>query len=465
MEDNNPYSIYKLEKTNRILSSKYIMRKKFKNFIEKQSLLSCNSKIVLGVSGGVDSMVMLHLFHVCGYSFEVAHCNFSLRAEESNCDEALVKKVCDEKGVKLHLKCFDTVGYAEKNKVSIQIAARELRYNWFSELCKNNGFTTVAIAHNKNDVVETMLINLTRGTGLKGLTGIKSSANGVIRPIIFAFRKQIEEFAHKEGVAYRNDSTNSQIKYARNRIRHNVIPELETINEGAVDNFYNTSIYLNSTWQAIEKMNGEFAKQSKVYKNDEVHYSISLLKGYPFRQVFMVEELTSYGFPPALVLDIEKSLSTQAGKIFYSSSYQLVRDREWLMLSKLDKTTKETEVEIDANVTRIEEPIALTFKSVDVTADFVIAKKSSAAVFNLGKLTFPLVLRPWHQGDWFVPFGMTGRKKVSDFLIDQKVPLHHKQNVYVLESGGQIIWVVGYRTDNRYRVNKECSKVLQVNVL
>jgi len=465
VEDNNPYSIYKLEKTNRILSSKYIMRKKFKNFIEKQSLLSCNSKIVLGVSGGVDSMVMLHLFHVCGYSFEVAHCNFSLRAEESNCDEALVKKVCDEKGVKLHLKCFDTVGYAEKNKVSIQIAARELRYNWFSELCKNNGFTTVAIAHNKNDVVETMLINLTRGTGLKGLTGIKSSANGVIRPIIFAFRKQIEEFAHKEGVAYRNDSTNSQIKYARNRIRHNVIPELETINEGAVDNFYSTSIYLNSTWQAIEKMNGEFAKQSKVYKNDEVHYSISLLKGYPFRQVFMVEELTSYGFPPALVLDIEKSLSTQAGKIFYSSSYQLVRDREWLMLSKLDKTTKETEVEIDANVTRIKEPIALTFKSVDVTADFVIPKKSSAAVFNLGKLTFPLVLRPWHQGDWFVPFGMTGRKKVSDFLIDQKVPLHHKQNVYVLESGGQIIWVVGYRTDNRYRVDKECGKIFQISML
>ena len=441
------------------------MRKKFKNFIEEHALLSHNSKIVLGVSGGVDSMVMLHLFHICGYYFEVAHCNFSLRGKESDGDEALVKKVCAEKGIKLHLNTFDTIGYAKKNKVSIQIAARELRYHWFSELCNDNGFTSVGIAHNKNDVVETMLINLTRGTGLKGLTGIKLSANGVIRPIIFAFRKQIEAFANTEGVLFRNDSTNSQTKYARNRIRHNVIPQLETINKGVVDNFYSTSIFLNSTWQAIEKMNNDFARQSKIFSNKEVHYSISLLKDYPFRQVFMVEEFTQFGFSPAHVLDIEKSLFTQAGKVFYSLTHKLVRDREWLMLTKLDHNIKLAEVTIDTSVTRIDEPIALTFKHVDVTSEFVIPKKRSSAVFDMGKLTFPLVLRLWREGDWFIPFGMSGRKKISDFLIDQKVPLHHKQNVYVLESGGQIIWVVGYRTDNRYKVNKKCSKVLQVNVL
>ena len=441
------------------------MLKEFENFIKEKSLIPSNAKIVLGVSGGVDSMVMLYLFNASGYNFEVAHCNFSLRGDESDGDEALVKKVCEQMGVKLHLNRFNTIDYAAKNKVSIQIAARELRYAWFTDLCVNSNFTTVAIAHNKNDVVETMLINLARGTGLKGLTGIKSSANGVIRPIIFAFRKQIEEFAHSEGVAYRNDSTNSQTKYARNRIRHNVIPELQKVNEGIIDNFYNTSIYLNSTWQAIEKMNEEFAKQARINKGNEVHFLMSLLKGYPFRQVFMVEEFTSFGFSPATVLEIEKSLFTQAGKVFYSPSYQLVRDREWLMLSKLEDNSIVPEIKIEANVTHIEQPIALKLETLAVNSTFVIPKNPSTAVINFDKLTFPLVLRPWREGDLFVPFGMTGHKKVSDFLIDQKVPLHRKQEVYVLESNGQIIWVVGYRTDNRYRVGVGCNKIFQVTLL
>ena len=440
------------------------MHKEFENFIQEQALVPPHTKIVLGVSGGVDSMVMLHLFSTSKYNFEVAHCNFSLRGEESDGDEALVRKVCSQMGVSLHVKRFDTIGYSEINKVSIQIAARELRYAWFSELCIKNGFTTVAIAHNKNDVVETMLINLTRGTGLKGLTGIKSLANGVIRPIIFAYRKQIEAFAHSEGVAYRNDSTNSKTKYARNRIRHNVIPELQKLNDGVIDNFYNTSIYLNSTWQAIEKMNREQAKTVIVNKGDEVHYSISLLKTYPFRQVFMLEEFVSYGFSPATVLEIEKSLFTQAGKMFYSSEYQLLRDREWLMLTKIEASIIKPEVIIEATTAQIAEPIGLTFETLDVNSEFAIPKTSSTAVFNYDKLIFPLALRPWREGDWFTPFGMLGSKKVSDFLIDQKVPLHRKQEVYVLESDGQIVWVVGYRTDNRYRVGEECSKVLRVTL-
>ena len=307
------------------------MKKRFKNFIEEHNLVPPRSKILLAVSGGVDSMAMFHLFKECGYNFSVAHCNFMLRGEESEGDEQLVRETCKHNDVDLFVKRFHTQAYADENGVSIQVAARELRYQWFDELCKEYGFSLVAVAHNKNDIAETMLINLCRGTGLKGLTGIKPKTNGIIRPLLFAQRDEIEEYAKSNCISYRVDSSNIDVKYARNRIRHKVLPEFEAINEGIIDNLYSTSLFLAESWVAIDNLNSLFRKEALKSVGEEMHYSIEKLVNYPFRQVFLVEELTELGFPASMVLDIEKSLFAQAGKVFYTEKYQLIRDRESLI--------------------------------------------------------------------------------------------------------------------------------------
>jgi tRNA(Ile)-lysidine synthase len=439
------------------------MNKEFISFIEKNQLIKPKDEILLAVSGGVDSMVMLNLFSSCGYKFAVAHCNFSLRGADSDSDEQLVVDVCKRMGVKLFTKLFHTEVYAHEHKISIQVAARELRYGWFKELCDEHGYASVAIAHNKNDVAETMLINLTRGTGLKGLTGIKPLTNGVIRPLLFAFRKQIEEYAFDKGVEYRNDKTNVEVEYARNRIRHNVITELEKINSGVVDNLYDTSLFLSETWSAIEAMNAEHREQIRSEKGNEVYYSIKKLLEYPFHQLFLLEELMEYGFSPSAIQDIKESLLAQSGKTFYTDNYLLIRDRDYLILgSNIQKSYNE--VLIDSLNDIPELPIPMEFEVIDDVASFKIPKVASAGVFDADKVQFPLLLRPWRKGDWFIPFGMEGRKKVSDFLIDQKIPIHRKSSVFVLESDGNIVWVVSHRIDNRYRVNSESAKVLHVKI-
>ncbi|HCY00490.1 MAG TPA: tRNA lysidine(34) synthetase TilS, partial [Bacteroidales bacterium] len=419
------------------------MNKEFISFIEKNQLIKPKDEILLAVSGGVDSMVMLNLFSSCGYKFAVAHCNFSLRGADSDSDEQLVVDVCKRMGVKLFTKLFHTEVYAHEHKISIQVAARELRYGWFKELCDEHGYASVAIAHNKNDVAETMLINLTRGTGLKGLTGIKPLTNGVIRPLLFAFRKQIEEYAFDKGVEYRNDKTNVEVEYARNRIRHNVITELEKINSGVVDNLYDTSLFLSETWSAIEAMNAEHREQIRSEKGNEVYYSIKKLLEYPFHQLFLLEELMEYGFSPSAIQDIKESLLAQSGKTFYTDNYLLIRDRDYLILgSNIQKSYNE--VLIDSLNDIPELPIPMEFEVIDDVASFKIPKVASAGVFDADKVQFPLLLRPWRKGDWFIPFGMEGRKKVSDFLIDQKIPIHRKSSVFVLESDGNIVWVVSH---------------------
>jgi len=440
------------------------MRKRFKSFIEENQLIQPKAKILLAVSGGVDSMVMLHLFHECGYNFAVAHCNFSLRGAESDADEQLVRDITTKLGVQLFVTRFNTIAYSQEREISIQVAARELRYSWFESVCHDNDFQLVAVAHNKNDIAETILINLCRGTGLRGLTGIKPITNGIIRPLLFALRQQIEEYADINGISYRTDSSNSNTKYARNRIRHNILPEMEQINEGVIENLYGTSLFLSESWQAIEKLNNEFKNEVLSVLGDELHYSIEKLLAYPFKQIFLVEELTELGFPASMVIDIEKSLLTQSGKTFYASEYMLIRDRESLIVSPI-KTNQTFEVEIDQNTSSINEPIALEISVIDSIENFTIPKSTSVGVFSFDKILFPLKLRPWREGDWFIPFGMKGRKKISDFLIDQKIPIHQKQDIYVIESNGDIIWVVGHRIDNRYRISENSNKVFLVRMV
>ncbi|MFO8023141.1 MAG: tRNA lysidine(34) synthetase TilS, partial [Perlabentimonas sp.] len=413
------------------------MKKDFINFIREHDLIKPNTPILLAVSGGVDSMVMLNLFYECGYPFSVVHCNFSLRDGESDADEELVRSTCKIMGKEIFVKRFNTVKHASQQNISIQVAARNLRYKYFSELCNEHGFQSVAVAHNRNDIAETILINLSRASGLKGLTGIKSKANGVVRPLLFAFRKQINHYAQRKGVGFREDASNSDLKYARNRIRHKIIPEFEKINEGVIDSLCSTSQHLSTVWQGVESMNSKFRKQARKVVGKEVHFSIQKLREYPFRQVFLIEELTVYGFPAAIVLDVERALSSQSGKVFYADNYQLVRDREELVLSPISSTELPV-VKVFKDDSCIKEPVNLKFELRSIDAKFKIPKSHSMAVIDYHKLTFPLTIRPWHEGDWFIPFGMDGRKKISDFIIDQKIPLHHKKQVFVLESNGDI---------------------------
>lgn len=441
------------------------MRKSFKNFIEEHNLVPPKSKILLAVSGGVDSMVMLYLFKECGYSFSVAHCNFKLRGTESDGDEALVRETCNTIGVELFVKEFETKAYVKEKDVSIQVAARELRYSWFNELAKNNGFSLVAVAHNKNDIAETILINLCRGTGLKGLTGIKPKANEIIRPLLFAQRDEIEDYAKLKGIIHRIDSSNVDVKYARNRLRHKVLPELEIINKGVVENLYTTTLYLSESWKAIEGFIESFRKEVIKREGEELQYSIEKLIHFSFRQIFLVEEFVPYGFPASMALDIEKSLFSQAGKVFYSDEYQLVRDRQSLVLTKRNHNKIFSMIIIDQDTKIIEQPIALSFEIIKPDEKFSFPKSNDIAVLDYSLLTFPLTIRPWREGDWFIPFGMKGRKKISDFLIDRKVPLHRKDSVFVIESDNQIVWVVGYRADNRFKVEKGCSKIFMISIL
>lgn len=437
------------------------MRTAFQLFIQENNLFTKDQKILLAVSGGVDSMVMLHLFNRCNYDIAVAHCNFKLRDADSDADQQLVFDTCQALGIKCHIKSFDTTGYAKQKKLTIQEAAREIRYDWFSQLRKEYNYPLVAIAHNKNDVAETMLINLTRGTGLKGLTGIKLLANGVVRPLLFALRTDIEKYASAENVAFREDRTNAEINYTRNRIRHRVIPQLEEINPAAVHNLYSTGGFLNRTWLAIEKMNEKLLEKVKKRSGEEVWYHINTLLDFPFYHLFLLEELRGYGFSPSTVDDICQSLQGQVGKVFYSHSHQLVRDREYLMVSIIDQSSMQ-EVIISSPEDKIQVPIALNFKVVEAKEITAFSGDKSIAYFDMDAIEFPLILRPWRKGDWFVPFGMEGRKKLSDFLTDEKLPLHHKNKALVLLSGREIIWVVGHRPDNRFRVTANTQRVLVI---
>jgi len=440
------------------------MQDRFVDFVKKNTLFTENDSILLGVSGGIDSMTMLHLFLKSGFRFAVAHCNFSLRGEESDGDQLLVEHTCEEFGIKLHLVHFETQQFAIENKLSIQVAARELRYKWFNKLCDEFGYSKIAIAHNRDDIAETVILNLTRGTGLKGLTGIKAVNGRIIRPLLFAGRDEIARFAALNCISYREDSSNKSTKYVRNRIRHNVLTELEKINPSAKKSITETALHLQETWALVESYLFKLKEALVIEKNGTTHISINGLKEEPHRKLFLIEELVPLGFSHEIIDNIIESFNHQPGKIFYSSTHQLLRDRDYLIVSER-KENEPVSIKIESGCKVIDCPVSLSFRIIEYDSSFEIPQNRGVAVLDYDKLKFPLTIRPWQPGDRFVPFGMDNYKKVSDFLIDQKVSLVDKDNVYVLVSGDDIIWIIGYRIDNRYRIIKDSKKYLVVKCM
>ena len=438
------------------------MYNRFAEFIQSHRLFEPHEKVLLAVSGGIDSMVLMHLFEKSGFNYGVVHCNFQLRDDDSMGDELFVKEQVLQHGVPFYSTRFETREHAAVNGISIEMAARELRYEYFEQIRFNNSYDYIATAHHQDDVLETFFLNLSRKTGIRGLSGIREKNGKVIRPLLFAGRREIEEYARLNDVGSREDRTNSEMIYQRNYIRHNIMPALQGLNPAFRANLAETV----SNLREVEEVYSYVLKQAKeqvIYPAGngwEIH--ASRLIEFPFPKVLLYEILSEFNFNPAIARQVYNSLESLPGKQFYSKTHRLVKDRENLFVTPLPQN-EERIFYIEEDDLEIFAPFELTVEKTDAD-NFSIIKSPEAACIDLEKIEFPLLIRKWKQGDYFCPLGMTGFKKVSDFLIDNKVPVHLKENTWVLCSGQDIVWVMGYRLDNRFRIAPETKRIMIVKV-
>ena len=435
------------------------------SFIEKKSLCSAEDRILLAISGGIDSMVMGNLIVQLGYTVAVAHCNFSLRGEESDSDEDFVHTWADNHNLPFYSTRFNTPAYAEEHSISIQMAARDLRYEWFHTLLNKENYDRLALAHNKNDLVETFLINITRGTGIRGLTGIKPRNQDIIRPLLFATRQEILAYASLYNIRWREDSSNLTTKYTRNKIRHNIIPLFEEINPDFMQSVFDTSRRLSG----VEKIFSHFIQEARdaflLKTNDKQMIPISKVKESHAKEAILYELLKPFGFSAGTIQEILVSLDGISGKQFFSSSHRLIKDREYLIITLLPADARKKRYYLDEFQTHITEPVILHIKSFLRQKDFIIPTSPYTAALDKDQITWPLILRHWQSGDYFMPLGMKGIKKLSDFFIDRKLSLDEKENIWLLTEGEQIVWILGMQMDDRYKITEETKNILQIEWL
>jgi len=428
------------------------MKNKVQYFITEKSLFKREDKLILGISGGADSVCLMHVLLALGCSFELAHCNFNLRGEESDADENFVKELAKEHQLKIHVKQFDTLAYAAKNKISTQMAARDLRYAWFGKLLIKSSAKYLAIAHHANDDVETFFINLVRGSGLKGFLGIKEKNNAIVRPLLSVSRLEIEQYLKERNLVFREDSSNTSVKYLRNKIRHELMPLLAEMNPSIQQTVKDEMKILEGVSKIYASKVEEVRKDLTQEKNGIVQFEISALLALNPLHNYLYELLAPYGF--YTVEAISKALQGQSGKQFFSATHQLVVDRENIFISLLNI---ENEVfEITKKTTSLVHPLEIKFK---VTSDKTIIYDNDIAQLDVEKLKFPLTLRKWKQGDKFMPLGMKKFKKLSDFFIDNKFSIIDKQEQWLLCSDVDIVWLVGCRIDERYKLETNTKKV------
>jgi len=428
------------------------MKNKVQHFITEKSLLKREDKLILGISGGADSVCLMHILLTLGYSFELAHCNFNLRGEESDADEDFVKDLAKEHQLKIHIKQFDTLACAAENKISTQMAARDLRYAWFDKLLIKSSAKYLAIAHHANDDVETFFINLVRGSGLKGFLGIKEKNNAIVRPFLSVSRLEVEQYLKERDLVFREDSSNSSVKYLRNKIRHELMPLLAEMNPSIQQTVKDEMRILEGVSQIYASKVEEVRKDLTREKNGIVQFEISALLALNPLHIYLYELLSPYGF--YTVEAISKALQGQSGKQFFSATHQIVVDRENIFISLLNK---ENEVfEITEKTTRLVHPLEIRFK---VASDKTIIYDNDIAQLDVEKLKFPLTLRKWKEGDKFMPLGMKKFKKLSDFFIDNKFSIIDKQEQWLLCSDVDIVWLLGCRIDERYKLETNTKKV------
>lgn len=435
----------------------------FIQFVQKQSLFTLSSKLLVGVSGGVDSVALTHLLKQGGFNFSIAHCNFQLRAEESDKDEQFVQALSLQFNVPIYIRRFDTLGYAAKNHLSVQMAARELRYAWFEALCAQNGFDCIVVGHHLDDQKETFFIHLIRGSGISGLKAMKPKNGAVVRPLLFTGRDEIEAYVAENKLNFREDRSNTDIKYLRNKIRHQLIPVFNKIHPNAAHGFENSMRLLAENHSLYSELINEKRKQLMRQKNGIVIIDKTKLMESASPEALLFECISEYGFTGAIISEIIQCLSNQPGKIFYSANYRLVINRSLLEISKMDVNTIQSEYLIEITDQAMVFPLQISFEKQEKSEPFIIEKHPNIAYFDAEKLRFPLKIRKWQTGDSFSPFGMKGTKLVSDFFTDLHLTRNDKENVWLLcTANNEIIWVIGFRISQNYAVDNHTSSVLVV---
>jgi len=424
-------------------------------FAAENGLFKKGDKILIAVSGGRDSIVLCELFHQSKHNFGIAHCNYQLRGKESMEDESFVKGIASKYKVEFFSKRFETKKTAKEKGSSIQETARVLRYNWFEQIRKQNGYDYIATAHHKDDSIETFFINLIRGTGIAGLHGILPKRGNIIRPLLFAGRNEINEFIKSNKLKFREDSSNASNKYLRNKIRNNILPLFDQINPSFRDTLLEDILRLNET----EKVFNYYIEtcKEKVLKKDTI--SISGLKEFPFPSVLLYEILKKYHFNSDVSQEVFSSLDAKPGKIFYSPTHRLVKDRELLIITEKKANDSNDTFFISKDIKRISVPVKLELSQQKISDKYNIPKNNNIACLDFEKLHFPLEIRRWKKGDYFYPLGMKEKKKLSDFFSDNKFSIPEKEETWLLCSGGNIVWIINHRIDDRYKVGKNTKMI------
>jgi len=434
------------------------VQKSFENHINIRFPFLKRGKILIAISGGIDSVVLTHLCHKLKLNIALAHCNFNLRDNESDGDEDFVLKLAKNLDLEVFVQNFDTNLYAKEQKRSIQMAARELRYNWFYELAEQLNFNYILTAHHADDNLETFLINFTRGTGLKGLTGIPEINGKFVRPLLPFSSLNIEHFAKENNIKWRNDSSNKSAKYLRNKIRHEVIPVLKEINPSLLQSFQNTIQNLNDTADIVEESTNAVLKRA-VESIDErkIVFKVSEFKKVNNPKAYLFEVFNDYGFTEWQ--DLVDLLDAQSGKQVLSSDYRLIKYQDFLLLTHIESKITNKEILISEEQKEVSIPIgSLFFDEVDT----VLEQSSNTIYVDRDLLKFPLKLRKKQEGDMFYPLGMNGKKKLSKYFKDEKMSLIEKENTWVLCSDNDIVWVINKRADDRFKVTKSTKDILKI---
>jgi tRNA(Ile)-lysidine synthase len=433
----------------------------FKKFITENNIINPGNNILLTVSGGIDSMVMAHLFLQLDYKIGIAHCNFCLRARESDKDEELVHQFAKDHNISFYNTRFETKAFAKKNRLSVQMAARDLRYNWFEEIRMKNGYDSIAVAHNMNDNIETMLINLTRGTGLTGMAGMKPVSKRIVRPLLFATRQDILNYSNRYNIVFREDKSNTDTKYIRNKIRHLVIPVLKEINPSI-------ELTLNETAERFSGFNeivSEYILRLRETISEEkghiITFNINKLKPCLHNKTVLFELFKPYGVTNARLTDLMNVIEGKTGGQINTDTHRIIKNRKEIIVS-------DEEIRNEIPYTIINEQAFSLFpgissaKNVRITETYEIPTDPHLACIDSKKVTFPMTIRKWKDGDYFYPLGMKQRKKLSDYFIDNKYSKFDKENSFILESEGKIVWIIGDRIDDRFKITNSTKKGLLI---
>ncbi|WP_299623447.1 tRNA lysidine(34) synthetase TilS [uncultured Tenacibaculum sp.] len=432
----------------------------FKSHIKTNFSFLEEEPFLIAVSGGIDSVVLVHLFHSLGFSFSIAHCNFKLRSTASDLDEKFVKTLGEQLKIKVFVKEFDTSQYATSNNLSIQLAARELRYNWFHSLLEIEQLNYILTAHHADDNLETFLINLTRSSGLDGLIGIPKKQGNLVRPLLPFSREEIENYAKEQGINWREDESNAELKYLRNRIRHKIIPELKDIAPNILKSFEKVSQNLSESKVIIDDRIEEISE--KLFEKDEDLIKINVEKVLKLSnpKAYLFQLLKDYNFSEWD--NVNDLLNSQSGKLVSSKTHEILRDRDYLLISEKNKDkVEEIRIKVGLGTTKIDENTEIKIEKYNKNQ--LLDKKSILVNKNL--VTFPMIIRKWEVGDFFYPSGMKGKKKVSKFFKDEKFSKFQKEKTWLLcTKENKIIWIVGKRQDRRFTTSTSTKDVLKISI-